>query len=361
MNYYNTYNRIEIEITSKCNARCPGCSRNVNGITNPQLQVQDLSSENFIKYVPKEALKGKKIEFCGVFGDPVMHKDFITIVEHCRLSEPYSISIDTNGGSQPTSWWEKLATLGVEVQWSVDGHRKTNHLYRVNVKFDKILENMKAFSKAGGKGTWEYIVFDHNESEISIAKKEAHALGFDFNIRRNSRNNEEGYISYIKEKVAGKVVTTKFKVTQSNPVHKHSETETAKKEVQKDNLQISCLLYNDKKLFLGFDGRIWPCCWFHDIYNGAGNPQVEETSHELATHHKLKKLDSRYGAGWNSIIHNSWNDILGHEYYQKILPNTFDSTSPNFLKEEALPKCAKKCRKSGALRDVERVKYIGDK
>ena len=52
--------------------------------------------------------------------------------------------------------------------------------------------------------------------------------------------------------------------------------------------------------------------------------KIKVNYRKVKSSYKLKKLDSRYGAGWNSIIHNSWNDILGHEYYQKILPNTFD-------------------------------------
>ena len=80
---------------------------------------------------------------------------------------------------------------------------------------------------------------------------------------------------------------------------------------------------------MGFDGRIWPCCWFHDLYNGEGNPDVLQGNTSVETHHKLQELDKVYGVGWNSIFHNTWEDILGHEYYTKVLPNTFDDKNPN--------------------------------
>ena len=42
-----------------------------------------------------------------------------------------------------------------------------------------------------------------------------------------------------------------------------------------------------------------------------------------------------------------------HEYYTKVLPNTFDSKDPNYRKEDAVPKCFSKCKNSGKLRNVE--------
>ena len=36
---------LELEITSKCNARCPGCSRTVDGEVTPDIHVQDFPYE----------------------------------------------------------------------------------------------------------------------------------------------------------------------------------------------------------------------------------------------------------------------------------------------------------------------------
>ena len=358
MTVYDTYNRLEIEITSKCNARCPGCSRTYNGETHPGISITDLSAEAFINRIPKQALKNKRIEFCGVFGDPAMHNNLHKIIEYMKESEAKSIHIDTNGGMQKPIYWERIANLGVDVSWSVDGHRETNHLYRVNTNFDKILENMKAFCNAGGQGSWEYIVFDHNEKDLPIAREEAKKLGLYFVERRNNRNVDY-WTSYIKEKQDGKVVTKKFKVVQgfkSSTQEKYSNNNIA----ENNEYHIKCLYLHEKKLFMGFDGRIWPCCWFHDLYNAEGNPDVLHGDTSVETHHKLQKLDKVYGVGWNSIFHNTWEDILGHEYYTKVLPNTFDSNDPNYRKEDAVPKCFSKCKNSGKLRNVEYHWHMND-
>ena len=138
MTVYDTYDTIEIEITSNCNARCPGCSRTLNGETNPQLTVADLTAEDFIKSIPQEALYNKRLEFCGVFGDAAMHKNLIPILEYCNQAKSKRITIDTNGGVQKPEFWKKLAELGVYVNFSVDGHKETNHIYRVNTNFNVI-------------------------------------------------------------------------------------------------------------------------------------------------------------------------------------------------------------------------------
>lgn len=358
MTVYDTYNRLEIEITSKCNARCPGCSRTYKGEPHPGLTIADLSADAFIARIPNQAFKNKRVEFCGVFGDPAMHNELHKIVEYIKESGANSIHIDTNGGMQKPEYWERLAKLGVEVAWSVDGYRETNHLYRVNTNFDKILKNMKAFCDAGGSGSWEYIVFDHNENDLPLAKAEADKLGLHFVERRNNRNVDY-WTSYIKEKQAGKVIIKQFKVVQGSM--SSIQKENTDNKTKKDNeYHIKCLYLHEKKLFMGFDGRIWPCCWFHDLYNGEGNPDVLRGDTSIDTHHKLQELDKVYGVGWNSIFHNTWEDILGHEYYTKVLPNTFDSNDPNYRKEDAVPKCFSKCKNSGKLRNVEYHWHMND-
>ena len=361
MTIYDTYDRIEIEITSNCNARCSGCSRTLNGETNPQLTVADLTVEDFTARVPAEALHKKSIEFCGVFGDAIMHKNLIPIIEYINSTKPLRVSIDTNGGVQKPEFWKKLAELGVKVTFSVDGHRETNHLYRVNTNFDIILRNMKAYADAGGWGNWEYIAFDHNEHEIEAARLEAERLNFDFNVRRNSRNTHEGYKSVAKVKENGKVVKKEIEIKQTSKEYQHSQVKETEFELNDEAVQklvdIKCLYYHDRKLYLGFDGRLWPCCYFGDLYNGQGNPQIigkDANKYEFLSFEKIRKLDKKYGVGWNSILNHSWEEILGHEYYNKVLPGTFNSTGSNFSTDNVVPKCALKCRKGGSIREVER-------
>ena len=131
MSSINDYQTIEIELTSQCNIRCPGCARNVHGDTNPNLKLETISYETFIKRIPQHVLKGKSISFCGAFGEPLMHKDFIKILEYIVDCGAKNIGIDTNGSLRTKEWWERLGKIQkTHVTFSVDGHKETNHLYR---------------------------------------------------------------------------------------------------------------------------------------------------------------------------------------------------------------------------------------
>jgi len=357
MSVFDNYNRLEIEITSKCNARCPPCSRtdySAKAQTNPHLTVADLSYENFIKYVPQSAIKNKDLEFCGNFGDPCMHNDLYKILEYCNTAGAKFIILDTNGGAQTKDWWRKIAQTGATVRWGVDGHRKTNSLYRVNTKFDKILENMKAFAEAGGNGIWKYIMFDHNKDEIEIAKQEASNLGFRWLVNPNppmllryKRNNEGElptlWTSQIKSKKEGKIVTKEVS-TMTAMTPELSKT-WPKKSTDWSGPQksIKCELYHEKKLFMDFTGRLWPCCHFGDIANKYSKNHKIWDNVEQQSFDKLQELDNKFGLNWNSILHKSWEEILNHDYYKNILPNTWQVNNDRFQSNYVVSKCYVKC------------------
>ena len=37
--------KIEVELTTRCNARCPGCARTLKGETNPDVELADITLE----------------------------------------------------------------------------------------------------------------------------------------------------------------------------------------------------------------------------------------------------------------------------------------------------------------------------
>ena len=62
--------------------------------------------------------------------------------------------------------------------FSIDGLEDTNHLYRRNVKWEKVIENARSFITAGGKAHWDMLVFEHNKHQVDEAKSYANKLGF---------------------------------------------------------------------------------------------------------------------------------------------------------------------------------------
>ena len=52
----------------------------------------------------------------------------------------------------------------------LDGLEDTNHIYRRYTDWSKIERNAKTFLNAGGKGSWVFIVFKHNEHQVDEAE-----------------------------------------------------------------------------------------------------------------------------------------------------------------------------------------------
>ena len=70
-------------------------------------------------------------------------------------------SVTTNGSIGSRDTWLTLAKEDVEVVFSIDGLHDTNHLYRQDVQWNKIMERVKWFIENGGNATWKFIIFKH--------------------------------------------------------------------------------------------------------------------------------------------------------------------------------------------------------
>ena len=65
---------LHFESTSRCNAACPMCARNVNG-DGCIVSLSDLSFDKFQAHVTSRLVSLDKIFFCGSRGDPCADKD----------------------------------------------------------------------------------------------------------------------------------------------------------------------------------------------------------------------------------------------------------------------------------------------
>ena len=87
---YNIIDEYQIEITTYCNAACPQCPRNNNGSgVNPYLKLEHLPRGVIDQAFPKELCNRlRQIFFCGSYGDPIMHPDFLDILRDFRQKCP---------------------------------------------------------------------------------------------------------------------------------------------------------------------------------------------------------------------------------------------------------------------------------
>jgi len=181
---FEDIDEYQIEITTHCNASCPQCPRNINGgEVNPYMPLCHLDRDIINKTFSRSHCENlRQIFFCGSYGDPIVHPQFLDILRDFRRKNPTLwLYLHTNGGKHRADWWEELAhILGGygQVDFGIDGLQDTNHLYRSNVDFDKAINNAHTFIKAGGRANWLFIVFKHNEHQVDQAKTLSSILGF---------------------------------------------------------------------------------------------------------------------------------------------------------------------------------------
>lgn len=176
----NEIQKFEIELTNYCNAKCPGCMRT----TNPSipLNTNHLPFEK-IKKLTEQLPHSKSIVvyFGGSISEPLMNPEIYEIVEYCA-SRYHRIVIDTNASLGTKEFWTKLGKLSSEsnrivINFSIDGLEDTNHIYRVNTDFKKIISNLNTYIQNGGYAIWKFLIFEHNKHQVEEAQSFAKEIG----------------------------------------------------------------------------------------------------------------------------------------------------------------------------------------
>jgi len=281
---FKNISEYQLEITTYCNASCPQCPRNLSGgKVNPHMPLCHLGTDVIDKsFTPEICESLQQVFFCGSYGDPIIHPDFLDIVKDFRAKSPTLwIYIHTNGGMHNTEWWSELAEVigGYgKIDFGIDGLEDTNHLYRRNVKFETAINNAQAFIRAGGKAQWNFIVFKHNQHQIKNAKTLSQLIGFeDILFRGTGRflNHETLEESENWQVTPQREEPYKLEVTDLNEYRNASMKRLAdlKQEYSVikdyfDTTPIKCDACVGNKVTITAEGLVLPCNFFeHNLYD----------------------------------------------------------------------------------------------
>ena len=282
---FQSITEYQLEITTYCNAACPQCPRNVQGSgINPYMPLVHLSRDAIdAAFSVDHCAKLRQIFFCGSYGDPIMHPDFLDILQDFRRKNPTLwLYIHTNGGIHDESYWAEIATImnGYgQIDFGFDGLEDTLHLYRRSVKYDIAMRNARAYIKAGGRAQWNYIVFKHNEHQVEQARALSNEYGFfNFLARRTGRfydhTNEDVYQNWPvldKNKKVLYVLEQPVGTEWQNPsVQKIAVLKkmhgSFKEYLTQTSIKCDALLGN--KVVITAEGLVLPCNFFeHNLYD----------------------------------------------------------------------------------------------
>ena len=271
---YEDIKSVHIEPTQGCNAACPQCDRNINGgKDNPYLHNAMLSSTDYYEMFPRHFVEQlDSMYMCGNLGDPCVSNYAIEGFRSFRNANPNIwLGMNTNGGARPDYFWEDLADAGVVVTFSIDGLEDTNHLYRQKVKWERVMENVRAFIDWGGRAKWDFIVFKHNEHQVEEARQLAIDMGFEkFQIKKTGRFfstvKHEGKESHQAMNRKGEE-TQKLEKPDSKYINKalNDEDEIVAEhgsmDAYYDTTPINCKAIEKSEIFVTAEGHVFPCCW----------------------------------------------------------------------------------------------------
>jgi MoaA/NifB/PqqE/SkfB family radical SAM enzyme len=300
----DTIKDVHLELTSKCQARCPMCPRRINGgLINPLIELNEITLEQFKEWFTVDFIKQLDSLFmCGNLGDPIIAQDCLEILEYIKTVNPsIRTSMHTNGSARDIEWWKKLAATNTRVVFGIDGIGPAHSLYRIGTDWNKIINNARSFINAGGIAEWHMLVFEHNEHQIDTAKNLADEYGFkEFKTKYTSRFIKDVF-NVLDD--TGKTIHVLRPTAQSKELS--IKVASAKLE---DKPTISCKAKKYSQIYVAADGTISPCCWLDFKWQLPNNENRIDYMDAVGEFPNLKNRTMKYifSTGYFQRIEDTW-------------------------------------------------------
>lgn len=349
----------QLEITTYCNAACPQCPRNDLGQgINHGMPLAHLNRDVIDRTFSAEHCQSlRQIFFCGSYGDAIMHPQFLDILrDFRRKNAKLWLYIHTNGGVHDADYWKSIAEImnGYgQIDFGIDGLQDTLHLYRQNVNYDRVINNARAFIKAGGRAQWNFIVFEHNEHQVEEAKSVAKSLGFyNFLLRNTGRFFNHATLEEMPQwPVRGPTQQQALRPPTKIQFKNRSmlNLPQLKKQYQNqmrayfDKTKISCDALLGRKVAINVEGVVLPCNFFnHNLYDRRFyEPDYLPGAYHLTSvdgHNQVRRFLESHGLH-NLDIHNfSLTQIFQSPMWQELV-----SSWTRTLDQGRLFECAMTC------------------
>jgi len=347
MYQYDQIKTIHLENTQKCQASCPMCDRNQNGgALNPHINLSELTIDDCKRiFEPEFIAQLKTMYMCGNLGDPIVARDTLEIFKYFRQHNSNMwLSMNTNAGARDETWWQELAStfgrMGAVI-FSVDGLSDTNHIYRQGVVWEHVERSMRAFTKAGGRARWDFLIFEHNQHQVDEAKALSEELGFEkFVAKKTGRFVNANSEKKDKHQAVNRKGKSTAELKQPDKKYRNKAVSEIDQVISKhgdmenyyDKTPIICKVKDEGNLYITAEGLALPCCWTAGrMYKWwHKDPKVEQI------------WDFIDGAGGKDAL-NAKTHGLKAIFDTGIFDNIENSWQKSSVKEGKLKVCAMKC------------------
>jgi MoaA/NifB/PqqE/SkfB family radical SAM enzyme len=309
---YEEIRAVHLELTERCQAACPHCHRFIKeDVLNPNLTMAELSLKDIKSIFPVDFIKQlDSIRLCGLYGEPIIAKDCLEIVQYFKESNPnIFIEISTNAGARSSDWWTRLAKVLAKtdiVNFCIDGLEDTNHIYRKKIKWDIVMNSAKAFISAGGNAVWDFLIFEHNEHQVDDAQELSKQLGFkDIRFKASIR-----FVSYNNSNETLK--PPKNKKYLHDTMFFSSNIKQFNELIEKTNL-INCKALKKKEIYITGKGLLLPCCFIAgtltQAYDNTDKQQIRDIIvNEEFINVKKYSINSILNTGIFNDVKDTWNN-----------------------------------------------------
>jgi len=323
--------KFEIELSSHCNARCPLCIRQLLGTDKerPGFKKGHITLKQMEKFVDQIPSPSEvTLYFAGVGGDPLMNPEVVDIARLCCEKRFKTINIDTNASLRAKETWKELGRISNEnknlnITFSIDGLEDTNHLYRIRTDYNKIMANAQTYIDVGGIAEWKFIIFKHNEHQVTKAEHLAKEMGFMTFISEPSvRHYDPKDTSYARYEGIGYLVPEAPEITKLEKLRYNATTVEVK--------EISCKVMKKSMMYITNEFKVLPCCYFHSWQI------VDEYLISTKEYHSSDSIPFFKGFN-NNLNQRSLLDIMQDPWWDMLM-NKWNTCDPKI--------CANNCNQS---------------
>jgi molybdenum cofactor biosynthesis enzyme MoaA len=313
---------LRLEISNYCNLKCPFCMRQ-NGSPTYKLNATHLTLDLIKSWFPQNFLifeTSGKIFLSGAVAEPTLNPNCLEIVKY--LSKECHITIDSNGSTKTEEWWYELGKTKVDCVFSPDSLKENNNFYRINSDTKKVISNMKSFISGGGKASWKYIPFKHNEDELEEQKKLSSSIGATFLIVQPNPFTANEKLLPSKHFSKSNVIVEDLTINRS------------------PNSYCKILGESSNLIEISPDGIIYPCCFsaknIFNVYsnffvNGDTKPNLNTTllpgvdKHAAFISNMVPMIEKQGGIKSISLYHNKIQDIMSSDLYKFALKQSWET------------------------------------